>query len=179
MLLPMAMAVVNQLVGSAQVRGAPDGTQHEQLARDTLRAGAAAWGRLRGQHRRARHGGGLSYHGGVPRLRHRRVPGSAADWLCAMVDGRPAHHRRVRTAHVALPVPVRLEDSPLCRALFEQPERDPGCTCLLGRHVGAGEARHDRGGLDWTAMDPARADRSWRLFPAGLVAAVPRAWRGA
>lgn len=36
MLLPMAMAVVNQLVGSAQVRGAPEGAQHEQLARDTF-----------------------------------------------------------------------------------------------------------------------------------------------
>lgn len=36
MLLPMAMAVVNQLVGSAQVRGAPEGVQHEQLARDTF-----------------------------------------------------------------------------------------------------------------------------------------------
>lgn len=36
MLLPMAIAVVNQLVGSAQVRGAPEGTQHEQLARDTF-----------------------------------------------------------------------------------------------------------------------------------------------
>lgn len=36
MLLPMAMAVVNQLVGSAQVRGAPEGAPHEQLARDTF-----------------------------------------------------------------------------------------------------------------------------------------------
>ena len=36
MLLPMAMAVVNQLVGSAQVRGAPEGASHEQLARDTF-----------------------------------------------------------------------------------------------------------------------------------------------
>ena len=36
MLLPMAMAVVNQLVGSAQVRGAPEGAQHDQLARDTF-----------------------------------------------------------------------------------------------------------------------------------------------
>jgi len=36
MLLPMAMAVVNQLVGSARVRGAPEGAQHEQLARDTF-----------------------------------------------------------------------------------------------------------------------------------------------
>lgn len=36
MLLPMAMAVVNQLVGSAQVLGAPEGVQHEQLARDTF-----------------------------------------------------------------------------------------------------------------------------------------------
>ena len=36
MLLPMAMAVVNQLVGTAQVTGAPGGAQHEQLARDTF-----------------------------------------------------------------------------------------------------------------------------------------------
>lgn len=36
MLLPMAMAVVNQLVGSAEVRGAPEGAQQEQLARDTF-----------------------------------------------------------------------------------------------------------------------------------------------
>ena len=36
MLLPMAIAVVNQLVGSAQVTGAPEGAQQEQLARDTF-----------------------------------------------------------------------------------------------------------------------------------------------
>ncbi len=36
MLLPMAMAVVNQLVGSAQVRGTPEGADSTKLARDTF-----------------------------------------------------------------------------------------------------------------------------------------------
>ena len=36
MLLPMGMAVVNQLAGSAQVSGAPEGSSPEQLARDTF-----------------------------------------------------------------------------------------------------------------------------------------------
>ena len=69
MLLPMAMAVVNQLAQSAEVRGVSSGAEAVQVCPGRLRMRSAARNRLCGQHRGHRNDRGFPDQRRLPRLR--------------------------------------------------------------------------------------------------------------